>query len=125
LTLHLRDKYDFVVYCSSTPRSERLNTFNGAKLKYLPLRANGYQSVIYDVVSIIHAWFTVDKLLVLGNSGAMIFPLRGLARKRIVLNIGGIDWGRSKWNYLTQKFIQLCEKLCVKFADVVITDNRY
>ena len=77
LTQYLQPDFDFLVYCSKTPKDNRLKTFNSARLVYLPFRANGYQSVIYDIVSIIHAWATADKLLILGNSGALIFPLRG------------------------------------------------
>jgi glycosyltransferase involved in cell wall biosynthesis len=125
LTKYLEEDFNFVVYCCKTPESQRFDYFNNAKLVYLPFKANGYQSVIYDIVSIIHAWFTVDKLLILGNSGALIFPLKIFFRNKIVLNIGGLDWGRSKWNFLVRKYIQFSEWLCVKFSDVVITDNNH
>jgi glycosyltransferase involved in cell wall biosynthesis len=125
LTINLKDNFDFIVYCSKTSKANRLRTYNDAKLIYLPLRANGYQSVIFDIISILHAWFTVDKLLILGSSGALIFPFKVLFRKRIVLNIGGIDWGRSKWSFLVKKYIHFAEWLCVKFSDVVITDNKH
>lgn len=124
LSINLKDEFQFVIYCSKTSKDKRLKIFNNAKLVYIPFRANGYQSVIYDIVSIIHAWFTVDVLLVLGNSGAIIFPFHKLTQKRLVLNIGGIDWMRDKWNYLSRKYIHFSEKLSVKFADVVITDNQ-
>ena len=125
LTIHLKQEFNFVVYCSKTPKNKRIKTINDAKLLYIPLSANGWQSVIYDILSIIHAWFTVDKLLILGNSGALIFPFKFIFKKKIVLNIGGIDWARSKWNFFVKKFIHLSEWLCVKYSDVVITDNSY
>jgi len=125
LTIHLSEKYKFHVYCSKTKKKQRLRDYNNSKLIYIPLRANGYQSVLYDIMSIVHAWFTADKLLVLGNSGALIFPFKKLFAKKIVLNIGGIDWRRSKWGLITKKIIQLSEVLCVKYSDVVITDNEY
>lgn len=125
LTLHLEENFSFTVYCSKTPKKQRLKYFNNAKLVYFPFRANGYQSVIYDILTIIHAWFTADKLLVLGNSGALVFPFKFLFRKKLVLNIGGLDWSRSKWSYLVKKYIHLSEKLCVRFSDVVITDNAH
>jgi len=125
LTRNLKEEFEFVVYCSTTPKSKRCDTFNGAKLVYLPFRANGYQSVIYDIISIIHAWFTSDKLLILGHSGAMVFPFKVFARKKIVMNIGGIECGRNKWSGLTRKFLQFSEWLCVKFSDVIITDNKH
>ena len=122
---HLNQEFDLIVYCSKTPKNKQIKLFNGAKLIYFPFKANGWQSIIYDILTIIHAWFTVDKLLILGTSGSVIFPFKILFKKKIVLNIGGIDWNRSKWGYLTQKYIQLSERICVKFSDVVITDNLH
>ena len=125
LTIHLKEEYDFVVYCSKTNKQNRRDHYNSSKLIYLPLKANGWQSVLYDVITILHAWFTVDKLLVLGNSGAPIFPLKYFFGKKLILNIGGLDWQRSKWNYIVKKYIKFSERICVKYSDVVITDNRY
>jgi glycosyltransferase involved in cell wall biosynthesis len=125
LTLYLQDDFEFIVYCSRTPKRQRIKQFNNARLIYFPFRANGYQSVLFDIFTIIHAWFIADKLLVLGNSGALIFPLKILSGKKLVLNIGGLDWSRSKWSYLVKKYIHLSELICVKFSDIVITDNAY
>jgi glycosyltransferase involved in cell wall biosynthesis len=125
LTLHLGSDFDFIVYCSKAPKKQRLKSYNNAKLYYFPFRANGWQSVIFDITTIIHAWFVADKLLILGSSGALIFPFKFLSGKKLILNIGGIDWGRSKWSYPVKKFIQLSEWLCVRFSDIVITDNAY
>ena len=54
LVLNLNNDFDMTVYCSSQayPENERLNSWKGAKIKYLPLKANGYQSVFYDLFSI-------------------------------------------------------------------------
>ena len=123
ITLHLDHEFTFQVYCSKKPRSQQIREINGARLIYFPLKANGWQSVFYDILTIIHAWFTADILLVLGNSGALIFPFNLLTNKKLVLNIGGIDWMRNKWSYLIRKYIQLSEWLAVRFADIVITDN--
>lgn len=70
------NNYDITVYCSGKkyPKSERKATYKGAKLAYLPLKANGIQSIIYDALSIVHALFKSDVLLVLGVAGAWLFP---------------------------------------------------
>ena len=107
LTLNLNEEFDFRVYCSKTPKRERIRCINKAELIYFPLRANGWQSVLFDISTIIHAWFSSDKLLILGSSGALILPLKIFFRKRVILNIGGIDWGgvnghillRNSYNY--------------------------
>jgi glycosyltransferase involved in cell wall biosynthesis len=124
ITLKLATEFEFQVYCSKRPKSQQVSEINGARLIYFPLKANGWQSVIYDILTIIHAWLTADILLVLGNSGALIFPFNWFIHKDLVINIGGIDWRRAKWNFITRKYIQISEWLAVRFADKVITDNK-
>ena len=56
LVNHLNEKHDLTVYCSSkyfARKGDRLKNYNGAQLVYVPLNANGYQSIIYDFISII------------------------------------------------------------------------
>lgn len=123
----LGDEIDFTVYCSNkyfarTPG--RLSVFNGAKLVYLPLNANGYQSIFYDMISILHAIRKSDALLVLGVSGAMLLPfVKMFSKKKILINIDGQEWKRPKWNWLAKKILRLSERMAVRYADVVISDN--
>jgi glycosyltransferase involved in cell wall biosynthesis len=131
LTHHLVDQLneeiDFTVYCSNKyfgDAASRLSVFNGAKLVYLPLNANGYQSIFYDMISILHAIRKSDVLLVLGVSGAMLMPFVKLfSKKKILVNIDGQEWKRPKWNWLAKKILGLSEKIAVRFADVIIADN--
>jgi glycosyltransferase involved in cell wall biosynthesis len=124
LTRYLGTKYNLSIYCSKTDPQNQLKEYKGAKLIYLPLKANNAQSIIYDAVSIIHAWFYFDILLVLGCSGCIILPFKFLfKRKKIILNLGGLDWQRSKWNLLTRKFLKFSEYVAVKLSDIIISDN--
>lgn len=128
LTIHLNKKFDISVYCSSkyfAAKGLRKKECNGSKLVYLPLNANGYQSIIYDVLSIFHALFKADILLLLGVSGAIILPFVKLfSSKPVIVNIDGQEWKRAKWNFIAKKFLRYSEKLAVKYADTVITDNK-
>lgn len=128
LTLNLNEQFDFTVYCSNkyfASKGKRKSTFNGSRLIYIPLNANGYQSIIYDVVSVFHALFFADLILILGISGAIILPfIKLFSKKPIVINIDGQEWKRPKWNKATQKFLEFSERLAVKYADTVITDNK-
>ena len=119
--------HDLIVYCSKTSKKDRLNSYNGAKLVYFPLKANGWQSIIYDFITIIHAFFNASDLIVLGFSGAFAFPLNKIFKKNIVFNIGGIEWKKVRGVKLTSKveifFKKFMEKLCVKNSNTVIIDN--
>lgn len=118
--------YEIYVYCSSHAISDRHQYFCGAKLIYIPLRANGLQSIFYDAVSLLHAVFwKFDTVLVLGVSGAIAFPLVQLiSNVRIITNLDGIEWRRAKWGASQKKLLLWFEMLAVKYSDLLVADNR-
>ncbi|PPK99535.1 DUF1972 domain-containing protein [Parapedobacter indicus] len=124
LTTKLRGKYHFIVYTSSFNAVEGIKEVNGAKLVIIKLKANGWQSVPYDGISLLHAAFKYDILLVLGTSGCVILPLIRLFSKKIILNPDGAEWKRGKWNPVVQRFLKLSERIGIKFAHSVIADNK-
>lgn len=123
LTLNLRDKFSFIVYTSFYDAVEGLEEYNGAKLKIINLKANGYQSVFYDMISLFHGALKYDTLLVLGTSGCIFFPIIRLFGKKIILNPDGLEWNRGKWNKNIQNFLLLSEKIGIRYADTIIADN--
>lgn len=123
----LGQKYDITVYCSSKKYSkeERKDSYKGAKLKYIPLNANGIQSIPYDTLSIIHSLFFTDVLLVLGVAGAWILPfVKWFTNKKIIVSIDGIEWKREKWNVLAKWYLFWAEGLAVKYSHIDISDNE-
>lgn len=114
------------VYCSSKSYSKKMDTYKGVNLQYIPLNANGIQSIPYDVLSILHSLiFTRNDFLVLGVSGAFALPLIKLfSKRRVVTNIDGLEWKRDKWGKFVKWFLKLCEGLAVKFSDNVVADNE-
>ena len=128
LTLNLKDEFDFIVYCSKTPKKKRLDRFNEAKLIYFPFKANGWQSMIYDAISIAHAYFVSDVLVILGFSGVFAFPFNVFFKKKIVFNIGGIEWqkvrGKKTFAALEIFSKKWLERICVHFSDIIIVDNQ-
>jgi len=121
---NLNKKFDFTVYCSGLKYRNKLKVYNNARLVYVPLDANGVQSIIYDIWSIIHALIRQDALLVLGVSGAILFPLiKIFTRKKIIVNLDGIEWRRDKWKSYAKAFLKFSERCAVKYADEIIADN--
>lgn len=118
-----RFRTSFVVYCSQSPRG--YNQVNGITTYNLPLKANGFQSVFYDWVSMIHASKHADLILLLGSSGGLAVPFLRLFGVNIVTNIGGLDWQRSKWSKLTRIVIKFFEKCAVQYSSIVIADNDH
>lgn len=120
---HLSDQ--MVVYCSSHNYPDRQPSFQSARLRYIPLNANGAQSIPYDVWSLLSAiWHGSDTIILLGVSGAVALPfMKIFSRARIITNIDGIEWRRAKWKGLARSFLKWSEHLAVKFSDEIIADN--
>ncbi|MCG8329039.1 MAG: DUF1972 domain-containing protein [Chitinophagales bacterium] len=127
LVLNWSSQFDTIVYCSSKayPEKDRPTHWNGARLVYWPFKANGVQSIIYDILSIIHALLYVDVLLILGVSGCIFLPLvKIFSSKRIIVNIDGLEWRRAKWNTWIKHFLIFSERMAIRYADEIITDNE-
>jgi glycosyltransferase involved in cell wall biosynthesis len=126
LTKYSRSKTAVYVFCPRTKKQDRQKRINGARMIYLPFNANGVQSIAYDMVSVIIGICRFDSLLILGSSGCVILPLvRLFSKKRIVVNFGGLEWMRCKWNMLIRLFLKISEACAVNFADSVIVDNQF
>lgn len=130
LSRNLNADYDLYCYCSRTPKEKRLETYNNTKLIYLPFKANGWQSMIYDSLSIARSLRRHDVLVVLGASGFMAFPLkRFFKKKKIVFNIGGIEWQKVRGSRFSAKLEIAAKKwfesLAVRNSDVVVVDNEF
>ncbi|MDE3251012.1 MAG: DUF1972 domain-containing protein, partial [Bacteroidota bacterium] len=100
LVRQMGEEFDITVYCTKKKyrAEERQKTYLGAKLVYLPMDANGIWSIIYDCISIFHALFSADVLLVLGVSGGFMLPfVRRFTTKKLIVSIDGIEWKRDKW----------------------------
>jgi glycosyltransferase involved in cell wall biosynthesis len=117
---------DLTVYCSSKSYDKEIETYKGAKLTYIAFKANGPQSIIYDITSLLHALFKrPDVVLILGVSGCMFLPFfRFFSKAKVVTNIDGLEWRREKWGKWPKGFLKYSEKIAVKYSDAVIADNQ-
>lgn len=123
LVKYLSKDFDITVYCSSADLRTKPKSWNGAKLKYIPVSSHGAKGIIYDSLSLIHACFNSDKILFLGFGGGFVIPFLKKFKSKIILNFGGLDWKRDKWSSKAQKAIKIAEKNLVKYSAVVISDN--
>src|SRR5687767_14656541 len=114
----------YTVYCSSPSYPNEIKSYKNAQLLYIPVKAQGIQSLLYDFLSIIHSIRSHDKLLLLGVSGCFVLPfLSKKNRKKIIVNIDGLEHKRNKWGYVTRRLLLMLEWLAVEFGDTVIADN--
>lgn len=126
LTKNKSSDFEYYVFCSSFSYETKLEYHNDARLIYLPIKANGIQSVFYDIVSLWKSVFLKpDVVVVLGVSGCLFLPVyRLLSNSKIVTNIDGLEWRRDKWGKLAKMFLKLSERFAIRYSDVIITDNQ-
>ena len=106
----LDQDYDLYCYCSKTAKENRLAKYKNTNLIYIPFKANGWQSMIYDALSIIDSLIKHDVLIILGFSGVFAFPLKVIFRKKIIFNIGGVEWHKVRGSSYTARLEILTKK---------------
>ncbi|MBU4057865.1 DUF1972 domain-containing protein, partial [Patescibacteria group bacterium] len=81
---------------------------------------------IFDYLSLRHAVASdYDVILELGYHPASLFYyLKKRTKAKIITNMAGMEWQRSKWGPATQKLIRYCEKVAVQESDAIISDNK-
>ena len=104
---HTGEQVEYTVFCSSldvkrpsSASSDKNIRYKGAILKYVPLHANGAQSMFYDLLSLMRCLWGYDTVLVLGVSGCL------------------------KWSRWARWVLLKSEKMAVRYADTVIADNK-
>lgn len=126
LCLHLQQRVRFTVYCNAGLYAEKPKYYNGARLRYIPLNASGFQGVLYDVLTFIHALFTANIVLFLSPVGSgSILPLKVFFGKKVIVNHGGLnEWERPKLSWFAKKWARLNHFVAGRFADVNVVDNQ-
>lgn len=115
----------YAVYCSRKSYNDERWVYHGAKTEYVGLNANGIQSIPYDILSLVKAARKSDVVLILGVSGCAFLPIfRLFSKKRLVINIDGLEHRRDKWNKWARRFLKYSECQAVKYGDIIVTDNQ-
>ena len=116
---------EYTIFCSSKDMPDKLEHYKGCRLKYIPLHANGIQSIPYDIWSLFRVTRGYDAIVVLGTSGCSCLPIfRLFCRTRLIVNIDGLEHRRAKWGRIARSFLRFSEAMAIRFADVIIADNR-
>lgn len=102
--------------------------FKGVRRLFIPVPANGGLSPLHDLLAFLSVVLSSEFVLVLGVSGGLFFPLfrliAGLTGCRILVNVDGVEWRRSKFGFVKRQFLYLSDWLAQRFAHRVIYDNE-
>lgn len=99
---------------------------SGVVIKRINLKASGFEGIFYDFWSILICYFKVDTLLLLGVQGIPLVAFFSFFKKKIVVsNVGGLEWERPKFGFITKLYLKFCFQLSFVFSKYVILDNEH
>ncbi len=104
---------------------EQPDSYLGMRLVYLPtLMYKSLETIIHSWLCAIHLLLRRDGIVYLcGVGNALIAaPLR-LTGRKVIINVDGIDYKRSKWQGIARWWLKWSEQWAISFCDFVIADN--
>ena len=98
----------------------------GMDIVRLPAPRSKY---LETVVHTMFAAFSVarrrfDVVYVCNVANAPALPVLLAARKRVVLNVDGLEWQRAKWNLVGRTYYRFCAWLATRLPVHIVTDAR-
>ncbi|MEO5911289.1 MAG: DUF1972 domain-containing protein [Pelobium sp.] len=123
LVKYLATELEITVFCSSVDMKSNSTTYMGANLEYISISSHGFKGIIYDNFALLKSINKFDKILLLGFGGGLLMPFFGINKRKIIVNIGGLDWKRDKWGLIGKTIIKSFEKLLLKNAGLIVSDN--
>lgn len=124
----VRDGHHLTVY-NPTDHGFKENMLNGVHIVNIfsnEKKLSFLNVFVFDYLCLRHAvTCDYDVILELGYHPASLFyTLKKQTNAKIITNMAGLEWKRSKWGKTTQKFIRYLEKLAVQKSDGIISDNK-
>jgi glycosyltransferase involved in cell wall biosynthesis len=112
------------VYCRSH-YATAASPWNGVRLVSLPtIRTKHLDTVLHTLISAVHlVVMRGPRDVVLCNAAnAPVLLLLRACRRRVVLNVDGLEWRRTKWGVVGRSWYRMGEWLSVRLASVLVTD---
>lgn len=117
-------KYQLNIISPSENKTNSL--FSDVKIIHSSLSGFGLTGLLLDIFSIIRYQKNIDCFLLLGAKGVIsALLLKLFLKKRVIVNVGGIEWERPQYSYFVKLYLKACFHLSVKFADACILDNLH
>jgi N-acetylglucosaminyldiphosphoundecaprenol N-acetyl-beta-D-mannosaminyltransferase len=113
------------VYNRSPLYTEQPETYRGMRLLYFPtVRTKFLETIVHTLFCVIHALtHSYDLIYICGVGNAChAWPLRIMGRK-VIINVDGIDYKRSKWSGFARWWLWRSERWATQLCDNVIADN--
>jgi glycosyltransferase involved in cell wall biosynthesis len=129
LSVSLVNKGYQVLVLEPTKALVKLENYQGVvriPIKVSKLFPHAIRKIIYGCKSLKKAKrINADAIICCGYTPALFFIFYSKSfRKKIIVNLDGIEWKRAKWNFVGKLFLRLTEYLSVKWSGKLVADNK-
>lgn len=119
---------EVLVTCDASVYEDQSSNFQGMKRIFIPIKANGGSSIFHDALAFLKVFKQSSHIFFLGVSGGLWFPIFRLmcdiSGKKIIVNIDGVEWRRSKFGRIKRIILRLLDGMAQVFSHKIIYDNE-
>ncbi len=113
------------VYCEADNASDQPEVYQGVYLKYVRApRLGPLTTIIFDLNCLWHARKNYDVVYMLGYGASLFCFLPRLWGCEVWINMDGVEWARSKWNWLARLWFIVMEAAAMWTANTVVADAK-
>lgn len=118
-------RFDVTVYCPVNPALPQPTQYEGVRLTYVKSPGRGgLANILFDVWCLFACLGKHDIIYLCGYGASFLAFLPRLFGARVWINLGGLEWKRSKWPAPIRAYVKVSEWLCGQFANRLICDAK-
>ena len=123
----LQNRHQIIVYARKGHYKTEPKKIENIKIIYLPcIKLKSFETLSHSILSVVHGlifhWSAKYLVFNPANSFAMILPW--LFRKKIAINVDGLEWKRDKWNFLGKSYFKIAAWFSTKVSNKIIADSK-
>ena len=101
--------------------------YPGIRFVDLPsTRIKGFETVWHSFLCTVHILTQPSGIVHIHNIGpAMFTPLLRLFKRKVALTYHSPNYEHQKWNFAERYLLKICEKIALRYANVIIFVNRF
>jgi glycosyltransferase involved in cell wall biosynthesis len=118
--------HEVTVYGRSNIIDYQGRWYKGVQLAILPTISHKYlDTVVHTFISLVHVLFRDFQIVLLCNAANSPFSfIPRMRRKKVIINVDGIERKRAKWNALGRLWYRFGEICATIFPDVTLSDAK-
>ena len=114
---------EVTVFCEEHENPDALDSYRGVRLVHVKAPAIGpLSTIVFDLKCLWLARNTCDVAYMLGYGVGLFCFIPRLSGSEVWINMDGIEWSRSKWNWIAKAWLRFMERAATWTANRLVAD---